>query len=177
MKVARFSTTPIVHPDIDGRMGDNINGPSLIRAPNWLPSPIGRYYLYFGHHDGAAYSAGSTPTIWPIPGAATRRAPSRWSLRVRSLLGRSPRCRPSLPTQAATVRCGCAFGWMRIRGCDRRACGEMSAVMLLPTVAALMRRALELHDAQLWVSSNQHTLMLVAMLAVMLYRREHYTRG
>ena len=34
-------------------MGTNINGPSLIRVPDWLPHPLGRYYLYFAHHQGA----------------------------------------------------------------------------------------------------------------------------
>lgn len=34
-------------------MGTNINGPSLIRVPDWIDQPLGRYYLYFGHHDGA----------------------------------------------------------------------------------------------------------------------------
>lgn len=33
-------------------MGDNANGPSLIRAPEWIENPLGKYYLYFGHHDG-----------------------------------------------------------------------------------------------------------------------------
>lgn len=33
-------------------MGDNVNGPSLIRVPAWVPNPLGRYYLYFAHHDG-----------------------------------------------------------------------------------------------------------------------------
>lgn len=37
---------------MDGRMGDNINGPSLIRVPDWLENPLGRYYLYFAHHKG-----------------------------------------------------------------------------------------------------------------------------
>ena len=33
-------------------MGDNINGPSLIKVPEWIENPLGKYYLYFGHHDG-----------------------------------------------------------------------------------------------------------------------------
>lgn len=33
-------------------MGDNINGPSLIRVPNWLPGKAAEYYLYFSHHSG-----------------------------------------------------------------------------------------------------------------------------
>jgi hypothetical protein len=37
---------------MDDRMGDNINGPSLIRVPDWLPNPLGKYYLYFADHGG-----------------------------------------------------------------------------------------------------------------------------
>jgi len=48
----RFSSSPIITPHMDARMGSNINGPSLIRVPEWLPSPLGRYYLYFAHHHG-----------------------------------------------------------------------------------------------------------------------------
>jgi hypothetical protein len=32
--------------------GDSINGPSLVRVPDWLPGRQGRYYLYFAHHHG-----------------------------------------------------------------------------------------------------------------------------
>ena len=34
------------------RMGANINGPSLIRMPEWVQNPLGKYYLYFAHHQG-----------------------------------------------------------------------------------------------------------------------------
>ena len=27
--------------------GENINGPSLIKVPDWIKSPLARYYLYF----------------------------------------------------------------------------------------------------------------------------------
>lgn len=52
MKLKRFETNPIITPHMDERMGDNINGPSLIRVPDWLPNPLGKYYLYFAHHKG-----------------------------------------------------------------------------------------------------------------------------
>jgi len=52
MRVERFSTNPIIRPDMDASVGSNVNGPSLIRVPDWLPSPLGRYYLYFAHHQG-----------------------------------------------------------------------------------------------------------------------------
>ena len=52
MHVTRFDTNPIIRPHLDARLGDNINGPSLIKVPSWVDQPLGRYYLYFGHHDG-----------------------------------------------------------------------------------------------------------------------------
>ena len=30
----------------------NINGPTLIKVPEWVENPLGRYYLYFAHHKG-----------------------------------------------------------------------------------------------------------------------------
>ena len=33
-------------------MGSNINSPSLIRVPDWIDNPLGRYYLYFADRGG-----------------------------------------------------------------------------------------------------------------------------
>jgi hypothetical protein len=52
MQIVRFPNNPILRPHMDSRMGENTNGPSLIRVPDWLPHPLGRYYLYFAHHKG-----------------------------------------------------------------------------------------------------------------------------
>jgi hypothetical protein len=52
MRPVRSVSNPIIRPHMDDRMGDNVNGPSLIRVPDWADSPLGRYYLYFAHHDG-----------------------------------------------------------------------------------------------------------------------------
>jgi len=52
MKAQRCALHPIVHRELHPTLGDNINGPSLIRVPEWLPNPLGRYYLYFAHHKG-----------------------------------------------------------------------------------------------------------------------------
>ena len=52
LSIERLGERPIITPCMDVRMGDNVNGPSLIRVPDWLPDPLGRYYLYFAHHDG-----------------------------------------------------------------------------------------------------------------------------
>lgn len=54
-RVERFAETPIIHGDLlnlEGDLGKNINGPSLIRVPDWIENPLGRYYLYFAHHHG-----------------------------------------------------------------------------------------------------------------------------
>ena len=51
-KAIRFAQNPIITPAMLGKEGDNINGPSLIRAPDWLPQKLGKYYLYFAHHEG-----------------------------------------------------------------------------------------------------------------------------
>ena len=52
MNVRRFASNPIIHLGSDVGLGGNINGPSLIQAPGWISRPLGRYYLYFAHHQG-----------------------------------------------------------------------------------------------------------------------------
>jgi hypothetical protein len=53
VEVRRLPGNPIIRPEmLPGSDGDNINGPSLIRVPSWVPEPLGRYYLYFAHHNG-----------------------------------------------------------------------------------------------------------------------------
>jgi hypothetical protein len=51
-RVVRFTQNPIITPGSSQTIGDNINGPSLIRVPSWVARPLGRYYLYFSHHAG-----------------------------------------------------------------------------------------------------------------------------
>ena len=43
--VRRLANNPIVTADLSPSVGINIQGPSLIRVPDWLPNPLGRYYL------------------------------------------------------------------------------------------------------------------------------------
>jgi hypothetical protein len=55
-RVERLAVNPIIHnalPNLEGDLGRNINGPSLIRVPDWIENPLGRYYLYFAHHHGS----------------------------------------------------------------------------------------------------------------------------
>lgn len=48
----RLVAEPIVRPRMDGRMGGNINGPALLRMPDWATGRLGRYHLYFSDHVG-----------------------------------------------------------------------------------------------------------------------------
>lgn len=49
----RFDNNPIISASsLKGDDGKNINGPSLIKTPDWLPNRLGKYYLYFAHHNG-----------------------------------------------------------------------------------------------------------------------------
>ena len=48
----RLLDRPMIESAMDQRMGNNINGPSLIKVPPWVRKPLGRYYLYFAHHMG-----------------------------------------------------------------------------------------------------------------------------
>jgi hypothetical protein len=33
-------------------LGVDVNGPSVIRVPDWVKKPLGHYYMYFAHHKG-----------------------------------------------------------------------------------------------------------------------------
>lgn len=49
----RFKKNPIITSALlKGNDGDDINGPSLIKVPDWVPDKLGKYYLYFAHHKG-----------------------------------------------------------------------------------------------------------------------------
>lgn len=57
----RISNSPIIHTSLHPRLKEesakegyiNINGPSLIKVPEWVENPLGKYYLYFAHHKGS----------------------------------------------------------------------------------------------------------------------------
>ena len=87
----RLSERPIIHaglalPEWAADGAHNINGPALIRVPDWIANPLGRYYLYFAHHKGGhirvAY-ADSLGGPWRLrPGGALSLAESGFAQRV-----------------------------------------------------------------------------------------------
>ena len=51
-QLRRFDTNPLINFDSYPPLGENICGPSVIRAPDWLTALLGQYYMYFAHHSG-----------------------------------------------------------------------------------------------------------------------------
>ena len=52
MRVERLLDRPIISSDLHPSIGANIQGPSLIRVPDWSERRLGEYYLYFADHKG-----------------------------------------------------------------------------------------------------------------------------
>jgi hypothetical protein len=72
--LAALVDAPILHIADEPRLEGNINGPSLVRAPSWIDEPLGAYYLYFAHHEGASIRLATADALegpWTLyePGA------------------------------------------------------------------------------------------------------------
>ncbi len=52
VRVERLLDRPIITPDLHPSIGPNIQGPSLIKVPDWVAGRLGKYYLYFADHKG-----------------------------------------------------------------------------------------------------------------------------
>lgn len=52
VRITRLLDHPIITPELHPSLGVNIQGPSLIRVPDWVPGKLGNYYLYFADHKG-----------------------------------------------------------------------------------------------------------------------------
>lgn len=55
MPLVRTENNPVIYADMPGledELGENINGPSVIKVPSWIKDPLGKYYMYFAHHRG-----------------------------------------------------------------------------------------------------------------------------
>ena len=52
MRVERLLDGPIIASDLHPSIGVNIQGPSLIRVPDWIEGRLGDYHLYFADHKG-----------------------------------------------------------------------------------------------------------------------------
>jgi hypothetical protein len=52
IRATRLPQNPLITVKSSPTLGDNVNGPAIIRVPSWIDHPLGRYYMYFAHHMG-----------------------------------------------------------------------------------------------------------------------------
>ena len=52
IKTARLEQNPLITTRTSKSLGTNVNGPTVIRVPDWVQRPLGRYYMYFANHMG-----------------------------------------------------------------------------------------------------------------------------
>jgi hypothetical protein len=52
VRATRFRENPLITLATSPSIGNNANGPTVIRVPSWVEHPLGRYYMYFAHHSG-----------------------------------------------------------------------------------------------------------------------------
>ena len=52
VRVKRLLDGPIISSDLHPSIGPNIQGPSMIKTPEWIEGRLGDYYLYFADHKG-----------------------------------------------------------------------------------------------------------------------------
>lgn len=48
----RFTQNPLITVSSSPTLGGNVNGPTVIRVPDWVSRPLGKYYMYFANHMG-----------------------------------------------------------------------------------------------------------------------------
>jgi hypothetical protein len=64
---------PIVSAVGAAQLDGNVNGPALIRCPDWVVDPPARYLLYFAHHEGRSIRLALSDRLqgpWRIHGPA-----------------------------------------------------------------------------------------------------------
>ncbi|MFO7956224.1 MAG: hypothetical protein R6X33_03915 [Candidatus Brocadiia bacterium] len=118
MRIRRLAGNPLLTSDMvdfseldHHGQGPNLDCPFLVRVPDWVPNPLGRYYLYFAHHHGdrigLAYSDSlDGPYTVHRSLAASDSAPADSCARPEGLreghVGRGGRDRPEVRTTGPT---------------------------------------------------------------------------
>lgn len=52
VSATRIPQNPLITVASSPSLGGNVNGPTVIRVPDWVDRPLGRYYMYFANHMG-----------------------------------------------------------------------------------------------------------------------------
>jgi hypothetical protein len=96
MKLTRLGDGPIIGPDTPAQgdgppIGGNIQGPSLIRTPEWIDNPLGIYSLYFADHKGGYIRLAHADAV---TGPWTVHAPGGLQLADSTLITEPPEATP-----------------------------------------------------------------------------------
>ena len=59
LRATRLSQNPLITVDTSSSLGSNVNGPTVIRVPDWVERPLGRYYMYSRTTWGSSFD-------WPM---------------------------------------------------------------------------------------------------------------
>jgi hypothetical protein len=54
VRAERLGGAPLITVRTSASLGTNVNGPTVIRVPDWVERPLGRYYMYFANHMGSS---------------------------------------------------------------------------------------------------------------------------
>ena len=54
----RFAQNPLITVNTSASLGGNVNGPTVIRVPDWIDRPLGRYYMVLREPHGRLYPSG-----------------------------------------------------------------------------------------------------------------------
>lgn len=69
VKATRIGHAPLITVKTSASLAGNVNGPALIRVPDWVQHSLGRYYLYFANHKGKFIRLAYSDTVtgpWKI---------------------------------------------------------------------------------------------------------------
>lgn len=63
LTVQRVPQNPLITVSSSKTLGDNVNGPTVVRVPSWVQRPLGRYYMYFANHMGTFVRMAYAPAV------------------------------------------------------------------------------------------------------------------
>lgn len=74
-----LASNPLVTVSSSPSLGGNVNGPTVIRVPDWVERPLGRYYVYAANHTGTfirlcRLHRGAWEGLWGLASERGRRA-------------------------------------------------------------------------------------------------------
>ena len=80
LNARRLPQNPLITVSSSPTLGDNVNGPTVVRVPEWVERPLGKYYMYFANHMGT-FSGSRTRLLSAAHGRCTSPVSSMFTTR------------------------------------------------------------------------------------------------